>query len=84
MKLERAKRCELEAVKSGLSEQKNVTNFANTTDTQLSTHAGNELAEIVSTWPSLSPEVRAAVLTLVRVAAPRGVRDQNLNRLNLF
>ncbi|MFT3782308.1 MAG: hypothetical protein QM790_09855 [Nibricoccus sp.] len=38
-------------------------------DTQLSTQAGLELAEIISAWPRLRPEIRTAVLTLVRVAA---------------
>ena len=74
-KMERAKRLELIAGKPEPSEHIIVANSANTTDTQLSTHAGNELAEIISAWPSLSPEVRAAVLTLVRVAIPSGERD---------
>ena len=73
--MERAKRLELIAGKPEPSEHTIVANSANTTDTQLSTHAGNELAEIISAWPSLNPEVRAAVLTLVRVAIPRGERD---------
>jgi hypothetical protein len=72
--MERAKRLELNAAKPERSEQSTVVNSLKATDTQLSTHAGSELAEIISAWPS-SPEVRAAVLTLVRVAAPRGERD---------
>jgi uncharacterized protein with PhoU and TrkA domain len=66
--MERAKRLELNAGKSETSEQSAVVNSANATDTQLSTHAA-ELAEIVSAWPRLSPEIRVAMLTLVRVAA---------------
>ena len=40
-----------------------------------SRHAGNEgpeLAEIVAVWPSLSAEIRAAILVMVR-AAGKGV-----------
>jgi hypothetical protein len=73
--MERAKRLELNAGNSETAEPIAVVNSAVTTDTQLSTHAGNELAEIVAAWPSLSPEVRSSVLTLVRVAAPRGEKD---------
>jgi hypothetical protein len=67
--MERAKRLELIAGKPEPSEHTIVANSANTTDTQLSTRAGLELAEIVSAWPRLRPEIRTAVLTLVRLAA---------------
>ena len=61
--MERAKRLELRAEKSETPERIVVMKSANSADTQLSTHAGNDLAEIVSAWPALSPEVRAAVLS---------------------
>jgi hypothetical protein len=46
-----------------------VTESAPPADTQLSTQAGLELAEIVSAWPRLRPEIRGVILTLVRLAA---------------
>ena len=42
----------------------------NATDPQLSTPAA-ELLEFAAAWPGLSPEIQAAVLTLVRVASAR-------------
>jgi hypothetical protein len=66
--MERAKRLELNAAKPETPEQIAVVNSENTTDTQLSTHVA-ELAEIVSAWPRLKPDIRAAMLTLVQMAA---------------
>ncbi len=67
-KMERAKRLELNAAKPETSEQSALMKSANSTDTQLSTHAA-ELAEIVATWPRLSREIQTTVLTLIRVTA---------------
>jgi len=67
-KMERAKRLELNAGRSETAEQTTVVNSANTTDTQLSTHAA-EVVEIGAAWPRLSREIQTAVLTLVRVGS---------------
>jgi hypothetical protein len=34
--------------------------------------AGEEMAEIVTAWPNLSPEIRHAILTLLRAAKRDG------------
>jgi hypothetical protein len=67
--MERAKRLELGNQSPDTPATSQVTDSAASTDTQLSTPAGLELAEIVSAWPRLRPEIRTAVLTLVRMAA---------------
>jgi len=66
--MERAKRLELGNQSSDTPVTSQVAEPAPPADTQLSTQAGLELAEIVSAWPRLHPEIRAAVLTLVRLA----------------
>lgn len=68
-KMERAKRLELGNQSSDAPTPSEVADSAPPADTQLSTQAGLELAEIVSAWPQLRPEIRTAVLTLVRMAA---------------
>jgi integrase len=68
-KMERAKRLELSNQNSDTPATSQVTESASPADTQLSIQAGLELAEIVSAWPRLRPEIRGAMLTLVRVAA---------------
>ena len=65
--MERAKRLELNAGKPETSEQSAVMKSANSTDTQLSTHAA-ELVEIAAAWARLSREIQTAVLTLIRVS----------------
>jgi hypothetical protein len=67
--MERAKKLELGNQNSDTTTPSGVTESAPPADTQLSTSAGLELAEIVSAWPRLRPEIRTAVLTLVRMAA---------------
>jgi hypothetical protein len=67
--MERAKRLELGDQSSDMPTTSQVTETAIPADTQLSTQAALELAEIVSAWPRLGPEIRVAVLTLVRMAA---------------
>jgi hypothetical protein len=67
--MERAKRLELSNQSSDTSTPAEVAESAPPADTQLSTQAGLEVAEIVSAWPRLRPEIRTAVLTLVRMAA---------------
>ena len=67
--MERAKRLELRNQSSDTPTLSEVTETAVSANTQLSTHASLELAEIVSTWPRLLPEIRGAILTLVRLAA---------------
>jgi hypothetical protein len=67
--MERAKRLELGNQISDTPTPSQVAESAPPADTQLSTHASLELAEIVSAWPRLRPEIRAAMLTLVRLAA---------------
>ena len=66
-KMERAKRLELNAGNSEITELVSVVNSPKATDTQLSTHAA-ELAEIAAIWPGLSREIRTAVLNLIRVS----------------
>jgi hypothetical protein len=66
-KMERPKRLELNTGKAEPTEHATVVNPANTTDTQLSTHA-TELNEIAAIWPALNREIRTAVLTLIRVS----------------
>ena len=73
--MERAKKLELGNQNSDTTTPSGVTESAPPADTQLSTQAGFALAEIVSAWPRLRPEIRAAMLTLVRAAAPRSERD---------
>ncbi len=68
--MERAKRLELSAAKPETSEQSGVMKSANSTDTQLSTHAA-QLVEIAAAWPELNREIRAAVLTLIRVGSAK-------------
>jgi len=67
--MERAKRLELGSQNSDTPATSQVAESAPPADTQLSTQAGLELAEIVSAWPRLRPEIRGAMLTLVRLAA---------------
>jgi hypothetical protein len=67
--MERAKRLELSNQSSDTPATSEVTESAPPADTQLRTQAGLELAEIVSVWPRLRPEIRGAMLTLVRLAA---------------
>jgi len=67
--MERAKRLELGNQSSDTPTPSKVAESAPPANTQLSTQAGLELAEIVSAWPRLRPEIRGAMLTLVRVAA---------------
>ena len=66
--MERAKRLELRSANSEEVEISSVANFSKPSDSQLSTHA-SELAEIAAAWPRLNREIRAAMLTLMRVAA---------------
>jgi hypothetical protein len=70
LKMERAKRLELNAENPEATDQISVVNSANAVDTQLSTHAA-ELVEIAAAWPGLSREIQTAVLTLIRVAGPK-------------
>jgi len=67
--MERAKRHELGNHNSDTPTPSEVAESALPADTQLSTPAGLELAEIVSAGPRLRPEIRTVVLTLVRMAA---------------
>ncbi|PTY05665.1 hypothetical protein DB347_14965 [Opitutaceae bacterium EW11] len=67
--MERAKRLELNNQSLDTPTRAQVTESAAPADTQLSTQAGLELADIVSAWPQLRPEIRTAVFTLVRMAA---------------
>ena len=67
--MERAKRLELGNHNSDTPTLAEVADSAPPADTQLSTQAGLEVAEIVTAWPRLRPEIRNAVLTLVRLAA---------------
>ena len=68
-KMERAKRLELGNQSPDTPAQPEVAESVPPADTQLSTQGGLDLAEIVSAWPRLHPEIRTAVLTLIRVAA---------------
>jgi hypothetical protein len=65
--MERAKRLELTDSNPESSESLAVVNSKNAADTQLSTHAA-ELVEIAAAWPGLNREIKAAVLTLIRVS----------------
>jgi len=67
--MERAKKLELGNQNSDTTTPSGVTESAPPADTQLSTQAGWELAEIVSAWPRLRPKICGAMLTLARVAA---------------
>ncbi len=65
--MERAKR--LEFKESQMQENHDVMDAATPppVDTASVTR-GQELAEIIAAWTKLSPEIRAAVLTLIRVS----------------
>lgn len=67
--MERAKKLELGNQNSDTTTPSGVTESAPPADTQLSTQAGLDLAEIVSAWPRLRTEIRGAILTLVRLTA---------------
>jgi hypothetical protein len=67
-KMERAKRLEISNQSSDTPTPAEGADSAAPADTQLSTQAGLELAEIVSAWPRLRPEIRGAILTLARLA----------------
>jgi len=67
--MERAKRLELSEQNAEVTEIKSDIESRDTGCTQIDAHGGAELAEIGAAWPRLSPEIRAAVLTLIKVAA---------------
>jgi hypothetical protein len=70
-KLERAKRLELSTQNSEVIEIKSDIESHDTGCSQIDAHADAEFAEIAAAWPGLSPEIRAAVLTLIKVAASK-------------
>ena len=65
--LERAKRLELSEQNSEVIEIKSDVESRDSGCTQIDTHGDAEFAEIAAAWPTLPPEIRAAVLTLIRV-----------------
>jgi hypothetical protein len=70
--MERPKKLEFPSADLDISASQSLAKPSNVTDTQLSTHGTSGLAEIVSAWPSLGPDVQDSVLTLVLVAnSPR-------------
>jgi len=66
-KMERAKRLELNDLKTQQSQHVMDTSSPPSTDTATVT-PGLELAEIIAAWTKLPPEIRSAVLTLIRVS----------------
>jgi hypothetical protein len=67
-KLERAKRLELSERNSEVIEIKSDVESRDTGCTQIDTHGGAEFAEIAAAWPQLPPEIRTALVTLLRAA----------------
>jgi hypothetical protein len=67
-KMERAKRLELSEQNSEVIEIKSDVEVRGTRRTQIDTHCDAEFAEIAAAWPKLSPEIRAAVSTLIKAA----------------
>jgi hypothetical protein len=65
--MEQVKRLELSNQSSDTPATSQVAESAPPADTQLSTQAGLELAEIISAWPRLRPEIRGAMFTVVRM-----------------
>jgi hypothetical protein len=71
LELERAKRLEVSSEPADTVSSEDLHSTVYTADTQLSTPAAptvSNLPEIVTAWPTLSNEVRAAVMTLVRLS----------------
>jgi hypothetical protein len=66
--LERAGRLELSDQNSEVIEIKSDGESRDTGCTQIDAHGGAELAEIAAAWPGLTPEIRAALVTLLRAA----------------
>jgi len=67
--MERAKRLELSELNSEVIEIKSDIESRHTGCSQMDAHGDAEFAEIAAAWPKLSPEIQAAVLTLIKVAA---------------
>jgi hypothetical protein len=66
--MERAKRLELSQRNSEVIEIKSDIESRNTGCTQIDAHGDAELAEIAAAWPTLPPEIRIALVTLLRAA----------------
>jgi hypothetical protein len=66
--MERAKRLELSERNSEVIEIKPDVESHDTGCTQIDAHADAEFVEIAAAWPNLSPEVRTALVTLLRAA----------------
>ena len=82
-KLERAKRLEGSRERPDTVSSEDLHFGVSTPDTQLSTPAAptvSDLAEIVTAWPKLSNEVRAAVMTLVRLSRRDAFATETSNR----
>lgn len=67
VKIERAKRLELNNLQTQASQPVTDTSTPSSTDTATVT-PGLELAEIIAAWTKLPPAIRTAVLTLIRVS----------------
>jgi hypothetical protein len=63
-----AKRLELSEQDSEVIEIKPDVENHNTGCTQIDTHGDAELFEIAAAWPGLPPEIRTALVTLLRAA----------------
>jgi hypothetical protein len=66
--MERAKRLELSERNSEVIEIKSDIESPDTGCSQIDAHGDAEFAEIAAAWPKLLPEIRTAVLTLLRAA----------------
>jgi hypothetical protein len=66
--MERTKRLELSGRNSEVIEIKSDVESRDTGCTQIDTHGDAEFAEIAAAWPKLPPEIRTAVVTLLRAA----------------
>ena len=67
-KLERAKRLELSERNAEVFEIKSNVESPDTGCTPIDTHGDAGFAEIAAAWPNLPPEIRAALVTLLRAA----------------
>jgi hypothetical protein len=66
--LEQAKRLELSEPQTEAASNKKVRTGGNTSDAQNDAHGAGVPAEIVAAWPTLRPELRAAILAIVASA----------------
>jgi hypothetical protein len=64
-----AKRLELSERNSEVIEIKSDVEVRDTGCTQIDTHGDAEFAEIAAAWPRLPPEIRTALVTLLRAAS---------------